>query len=795
MTGRTTLIAMVAGLWMSAPAVADAPRSVDIPAGELRQALLRVAEQLGADLVYSPEQVAGIRTRGARGQLTTQQTLLRLLEGTPLELRTDASGAMLIAARTGSSEIPPASSASGEQLPRGEMPVDIASAAHSRKVEAVLVTATRATTATKTETALIEIPQAISVVTQDQFADRGVYTAQEILRYSTGVTSEPYGLDTRWDQPKVRGLGSVQYLDGMMKWSGYSLIPRAEVYTLERTEILRGPSSVLYGKASTGGVVNFVSKRPRFESARELGVQFGSHQRKQLQFDLTGPLGKSFAARLVGVARDSKMQTNEIRDDRLVIAPSLAWKAGERTKLTLLALVQHDETASSQQFLPVAATLRAPGGRRIPDDTFLGEPGFDKLDTRQRMGSVMIEHGFSDVLTLKSNWRQVNSRTAFNEIFPDVYSNPADPFVDENDRVVNRNGYSIKSATEFLTTETHLQYQLETDRFTHHFLAGIDYLDFREDSRKGSGSVDAPIDIYAPIYGRFTAPELGPESTLRQDQVGLYFQDQVRYADRASFVLGARRDRARSGVTGDNEQVDYATTFRIGAIVALRGGFSPYVSYAESFLPLLDDVDFHNQRFKPLEGSQYELGVKWQPCIGTLVTLAGFEIKERNRRTSDPDDPLNLVQTGEVESKGIELEVSHEIARDLLVSAGYTYTQAEITKSNFAFELNQQLNDVPKTQASIWSVKTWTVSNELALRVGAGVRYVGETLSTGNAGSLTTPSYTLADALASLEAPAWSFAVNATNLFDKRYYAPCRTFGDCFTGNRRVLLATATYRF
>ena len=329
-------------------------------------------------------------------------------------------------------------------------------AAEADELEAVVVTATRATTATKTDTALTETPQSISVVTAEQFMDRGVLTMQETLRYSAGVTSEAYGLDTRSDQPMVRGFTSIQYLDGMMKLFGYSLIPRAEVYTLERVEILRGPSSVLYGKGSTGGVTNLVTKRPQFETASEFGLQFGSHDRKQLQFDMTGPIGENVAARLVGVARDSDMQTNEIKDDRVVLAPSLTWNAGERTNITLLGLYQDDETASSQQFLPVAATLRAPPGRRLPDDTFLGEPEFDKLDSRQGTASILIEHAFSGALTLNRNWRYVDAHTEFNEIYPDVYSNPADPFIDGYDRIVNRSPYSIESDIETFTTDTAL---------------------------------------------------------------------------------------------------------------------------------------------------------------------------------------------------------------------------------------------------------------------------------------------------------------------------------------------------
>lgn len=671
----------------------------------------------------------------------------------------------------------------------------VSAAAAAEALEYVTVTAERATTATKTDTALIETPQAISVVTAGQFLDRGALTMQETLRYSAGVTSEAYGLDTRSDQPAVRGFYTVQYLDAMTKLFGYSLIPRAEVYTLERIELLRGPSSALYGKGNTGGVTNMVSKRPLFENQGEVGLQFGSYDRKQAQFDLTGPLGDAFAGRVIGILRDSDMQTNGIPDDRSVLAPSLTWHAGDRTSVTLLALFQEDETASSQQFLPVAATLLAPRGRRLADATFLGEPDFDRLDSKQSAGTLLMAHEFSDALKLNVNLRYVDASSEFNEIYSDVYSDPANPFIDAARRVVNRSAYSIRSRTNFFTNDNNLQFDFATGAFTHKLLGGIDYQNFRESSESGSyWGPDMPIDIYAPVYGTYITPELGPTLTQRQQQFGLYLQDQIRYAERTNLVLGVRRDRAGSAVDGADEQIDYATTFRAGLIVDAGAGVSPYVSYSESFLPLVG-LDFYGRPYVPQRGRQWEGGIKWQPRAGTMITLAGFDIVEENRQTNDPDNVLNSIQTGEVSSKGVELEASHGLSDDFNLTAAYSYVDAKVTSSTFAPEVGVQLSDVPQEQASLWGVKTVQFNNDLSLRLGAGVRYVGSTLSTSASGSLATPSYTLADALVSLDSQSWAASVSATNVFDKSYYSPCRAFGDCFTGNRRSMIGTLTYRF
>ncbi len=673
--------------------------------------------------------------------------------------------------------------------------VSLAGAAHAQdtQVGELLVTATRATTATKTDTALIETPQSISVVTAAQIADRGALTMQETLRYSSGVIAEAFGLDTRQDQPIVRGFYSTQYTDGMRTLFGYSLVPRNEVFTLDRVELLRGPSSMLYGAGSTGGVVNVTSKRPLWEAGGEVAAQYGSYNRKQFQIDVTGPLSDDLAGRIVAVGRDSDMQTREIRDDRFAVAPSLTWRPSDATSFTLLGLYQQDKTASSQQFLPVVATLKAPLGRRVDSRTFLGEPGYDKLNTDQAALTLLTDHRFSDSLKFSSAIRYVEASAVFREIYPDVYSNPINPFVDAAQRRVARSAYAIDSNTRTFTTDNHLAWDVATGAFTHKVLVGVDYLDNRETQKSGFGSV-ADIDIFAPVYGNFIAPELAPLGTLKMNQVGVYLQDQIRFADRVSIILGARRDRAESQVGSDYEQVDKATTYRAGVIFDLAFGVSPYFSYTESFLPV-GGLDFYGDNFKPQKGSQYEGGLKWQPNAGTLVTLAGYKITETNRPTNDPANVLNTVQTGEVESKGFEIEASTAVTDSFYLTASYSYTKAEVTKSTFAEEIGVQLSDTPKDLASAWGVKTWRLTDEASLRTGLGVRYVGSTISTGFAGTLKTPSYTLADALVAVDWNAWSLSVNATNLFDKTYYAPCRAFGDCFTGNGRNVIATLGYRF
>lgn len=664
----------------------------------------------------------------------------------------------------------------------------------TRTLDTMVVIAESAVTATKTDTPLVETPQAISVVTSDLFTDRGARNFQETLRYSAGVTADAWGLDTRSDASSIRGLDPVQYLDGMRRLYNFSPMARPEVYGLERVEVLRGPSSVLYGAGATGGIINAISKRPDFQGAGEVGLQIGNFNRKQLQGDITGTLGDSghLAGRLVGVVRDSGMQTDEIDDDRIYIAPSLTWR-GERTNLTVLASYQRDRTASSQQFLPVAATLKAPPGRKLDVSTFLGDKDFDKLDARMTSVAVLFDHTFNDMVTWRSNLRYIDSETEFRELFPDTYSNPDYPFIDADGRVLNRLSYGVKPHDRILTSDNSLQFNFATGAFQHLLLAGVDYTGFREESSTFSGMA-TPIDIYNPVSTGVTVPEYQRLPDQRTTQTGVYVQDQIRYADRVSLVLGARRDRAVSETEGLPDQTDNATTYRVGLIGEVGANVSPYVSYTESFLPV-PGQDFYGNAFEPMRGHQVETGVKWQPARNALFTVAAYRITETNRQTNDPDNVLNVVQTGEIESEGVELEGAYSFDKDMTLTFSFSHNDAKVTKSNFAPEVGQRLNDTPQDLVSLWLAKGFQVGADMRLRTGLGGRYVGSTISTGATSVVRTPSYALADALLELQMPQWSVALNVTNLFDKEYFAPCRNFGDCFSGNSRTIIGTVSYRF
>jgi iron complex outermembrane receptor protein len=227
------------------------------------------------------------------------------------------------------------------------------------------------------------------------------------------------------------------------------------------------------------------------------------------------------------------------------------------------------------------------------------------------------------------------------------------------------------------------------------------------------------------------------------------------------------------------------------------------VSYSESFLPTIG-LDFYGKRFVPQLGQQYEAGVKWQPDANTLVAAAAFSILGTNRLETDPTNGLNQIQQGKVRSRGLELEATRTVPRDYSIALSYTYTHARTGRSADSLGERLPISSVPTHQASAFGEKTFLLSEAIGLRVGAGVRYVGpsrdaavfdDIVSEGAIDSLRTPGFTLVDALVAVDWNRWSLSVNATNLFDKYYYASCSPRQACGLGYARNIIATLSYRF
>lgn len=648
----------------------------------------------------------------------------------------------------------------------------------------------QSTTGMKTDTPLRETAQSISVVTADRMTDQGVTNVQEAIRYVPGVLADPYGMDSRGDYPRVRGQDPNIFLDGTRVVNTFKFGEwRQDPYMLERVEVFRGPS-VLYGDTSVAGLINLISKRPRAEGFNEIGVQFDNFGRKQIQLDTTGKLTKDgdWLYRFVGVFRDGHLQTDFTPDDRILLAPSLTWRPTTNTNWTIQGFYQKDKSSTGTGFMPHEGMLYPGPNGLIPITRFTGYPGYDLYQVETSGIGSIFEHSFNDAVKFTQNLRYTHIESIYRTGYSDSFSNPANPYLDPDRRTVARFLDNQETTRDQITMDNNLQFKFLTGPVSHKVLVGADYREINERSRTGSAFDPTPFDLYAPVYTTTIAPELFDDPRVRQNQLGLYAQDQLR-AGPWLATLGIRQDFVGNRVVGSPDEDTRATTGRASLMYETPFGFNPYVTYATSFNPVFG-ANVCAGICKAQRGEIYEVGFKYNPFPGTAINGAIFDTVEKNRLASDPTNPLLSIQTGQVRIRGAELEVITKVTPDLNLIGAYTYLDAKVESGDNA---GKHVEIVPEQQASLWGTYRLSALGLREVTIGSGVRYVGA--SWDGTDTLQTPDYTLFDAMIKYETGPWRLQINASNLADKRHMTTCLARGDCFPGMGRTVLGSATYRF
>jgi len=651
-------------------------------------------------------------------------------------------------------------------------------------------------TGTKTATDITETSQSISTVTADEMRDQNAANLGEALRYTAGVRGETFGFEPRTTFLRIRGFDvatSGLFRDNLKLANpgfaaGYSLEP----YGAERIDVLKGPSSVLYGQAGPGGLVNYVSKRPTFATRREVRVEAGTNELLQGQFDLSGAVNDSdtLALRLVGLVRDSETQVDYVNDDRTYLAPSLTWQPTDDTRLTVLAHWQYDDTQPSQRY-PQEGTLEYNPNGEIPDNRFTGEPGYDEYTRRESAIGYEFEHHVSDQVTVRQNVRDyrndVDDRT--------IYTTG----LKADKRTITRSRYDSFGRVDGLNLDNQIEVKAQTGLADHTVLAGIDHQDVDVTSRQYFIEA-SDLDIFDPDYGAPVpdAPLYGSKD-IELKQTGVYLQDQIGL-EQWTMTLGGRFDRARTttvnNMTGAITQVsDEAFSGRAGVTYEFDNGLAPYLSYMESFLPNVG-TDANGNAFEPETAHQYEAGVKYQPTPSTLLTLAYFDLTRENYLTTNPSTYADE-QKGEANSRGVEVEARGRVFQNLELIASYTYTDAEITSASNPVEEGEPLEYTPAHEAALWGKYAFHGGALNGLGLGAGVRYIGKSygaLFNGNNEALEVPSVTLVDASMTYDLGQIALGLHAQNLLDKKYVATAFDSSATY-GTRREVTGSLTYRF
>lgn len=752
-------------------ALAEAQSAPSVPAGPLGQALSSFADKAGITLSFSPEAVRGLSSPGLAGGGSLEQGLAQLLSGSGLAVHKTASGYVVL----------PAPTDSGLQLE----PTNIdAAAAQSAFAPVQGYYASNASSATKTDRPILETAQSISVVTADQIADRKVDRVEDAVAYTAGVRVGGSGLDPRFDMISVRGFETTiaaDFLDGLRQpGSGWLSLYQTEAYNLERVEVLKGPSSVLYGQISPGGMVNRVSKRPSLQAKNEVQIQGGNYDRQQGQFDIGGKLDEDgdLLFRMVGVYRDAENYIEQLNNDVRLIAPSVTWQIDPDTSLTVLAQYQERETAGSPM-------LYNDGGHLT--NFWQGDEYFDKLAQRQWTMGYEFEHVINDTFTFQQNLRYGEVSTTNQYLEPTLAA---------DGHTLDRYAVGLYEDMSTLSTDTRLVSRFATGNVQHTLVTGWDYA-LVDTSLLYAWGPGPSIDMWAPDYHQ---PVSKPTDALADEdglehRSGLYLQDQIEI-DRWRLSAGLRRDfvhvrRSNNLADTNRKDTDSATTGSLGALYLFDNGVAPYVSYATSFLPQ-SSSQADGSPYKATEGKQYEVGVKYQPPgSATMLTASLYHLTQQNVLNRDLADPTRSIATGEQVSRGLELEAVSDLSDRLKMTASYTFNDVEVTKSNDGNKGKEPLN-TPRHLASLWL----DYKLPLGFGVSGGARYTGSNFGDAQ-NTVKNEGYTLVDAGVHYDFGGGLDGVrlgfNARNLFDKRYIN-CQQ-GYCYRGEARSLITSLSYRW
>ncbi|WP_391087504.1 TonB-dependent siderophore receptor [Vibrio sp. NH-UV-68] len=666
-------------------------------------------------------------------------------------------------------------------------------------------------TATKSALEPEETPQGITIIDQEQLEQRGVKSLNQALRYAPGVVTEQKGASvTMYDTFSIRGFTNKQsYYDGLILpfLTGWNLQPQIDPIAIQQVEVFKGPTSVLYGAMPPGGMVNMIAKTPQEYRSTKVGLSAGSRNLTQASIDTAGHLADSeFSYRLVALARKQDSQVDNGEEERYVVAPSLDWQVSDRTLINFNLYYQNDPSMGINSAMPLEA-LKA-----SEPSVSMGDKNWSTFEREVFMLGYKVNHQINPNWTFLQNARYSDASLSQKNTY-----HRSTNFNSATGRLM-RNVYSTDEKSQSFAIDNQISGLIEIGGLEQNLLFGIDYLELAGDSLYQEFTANAGFygfDAYHPnneLLDNSQLQENYREShDITTEQLGLYFQDQVRY-DGLVLLAGGRYDlfKASDDKTGLSPTSDGTQTadhnqfsYRIGALYELENGVSPFVSYATSFEPAAG-TDINGHSLKPQLGEQVEFGVKYLSADRSQqLTASYFYITKKDSIAADPADPTYRakIQLGEVRSQGMEVEGRWSVTEDWDVNASYTYVDMEVTE-----DANPDLEGttpiyVPTHAANLWSNYYVYGGPLAATRWSVGARYMGEMERDATNTQGKVPAYTVVDLSVGYDLGAASDALaGATanllvnNLFNEEYYT-CYDQSNCWFGTEQSVELNVNYEF
>lgn len=781
-----------------------------IPAQALSSALLQFSQTSGIKMFFKADVARNIESEGLSGQYTPQQALERLLKNTGVQYRfTESESVTIFSDHSSLSADKLLAMASGGQLILADASQD---EEYSGPVEQEDLTVSggnwsgynvlNASTATKTDTPIMETPYSIQVVPKTVMDDQQVIRLDRALENISGVyRQQGFGLVESFN---IRGFGTFDYYrDGSRFQSAFSQTGPRETANLERIEVLKGPASILYGRIEPGGMINLVTKKPQAESYYSLQQQFGSYDLYRTTLDATGGLNQddSLLYRFNFAYEDKGSFREFVDSDHVFLAPVIQWNISDRTQATFNMEYKTGESVSDSGTVAI-------GNRpaNLPIERNLSEP-FNNAVYEEIQAGVSWSHEFND------DWK---IRHRFNVQLTDEDDDVSIPMgLQADNRTLDRFYSGFRdNELESYTTSLDLIGNFDTYGIHHTVLLGGDYYHFNVAGLITANFAFPSIDIFNPTHSGqpISNPADDFAFDLSEEWFGFYFQDQMKLPYNVHLLAGLRYDNAEvkevdtfAGFSTTTKSKQEKISPRVGLLWQPIKELALYGNYVENFgVPNLFSSGLTGQPLKAETAQQWEAGVKTEFFDGRFsATASWFRLTKQNIATGHPDPALALlgvsVQTGEVVNEGVELDVTGEILSGWNVFANYSYIDSEITQNNDGTQGNRFPN-VPEHGGSLWT--TYAFQNQMlrGLKLGGGMVARGQR-EVNRENNVQMPGYALVNLMTSYEFKVGKSKItaqfNVDNLLDKKYYPSSIGFGRSRidVGSPRTFLGSVRVEF
>lgn len=634
---------------------------------------------------------------------------------------------------------------------------------------------------------LRDTPQSITAVTQQVMQDQGISTLRDALRNVAGISLAAGEGGSQGDNLTLRGFTARNdiFLDGMRDFGSYY----RDSFNYQEVEVLKGPSSILFGRGSTGGVINQESKTPGMEAFNRGSVQFGTDGGKRGTLDIDQPLpddvAKGAAIRLNVMATDAFLAGRDVGENRRFgVAPSLALGLGTPTRINISFLHQ-SEYDTPDYGIPFLLGHPAP----VSQGSYYGFDDNNYLKTNVDLGTVKVEHDFNDNLTFRNQFRYANYTRDARITEPQIPTSvtAATPL---SAIKVTRNEITVDAVETFAQNQSDLTAKFDTSWIHHTVVAGIEFGEETSDPVRHTYTGVPTTPLLAPNSDQQFAgiAKVSSNVTTTGDSLGVYAIDTLKLSDQWSLIGGFRWDRFDAGYSqtvapaAAFSRVDEKPSWRAAAVYKPLPNGSVYFDYGTSFNPSAEALSLTaaNANIAPEANETYEVGTKWDLFDEALsLRTAIFRTEKTNAREPDPTNPLLNILSGDQEVDGFEVEATGNITKEWQVLASYAFMDSKVVESPRANEIGNPLSNAPKHTLSLWTTYELPWNN---VQIGGGANYTSKRnasttadITTGGPAQLgvikSVPSYIVFQAMAKYAITDHALVqLNLYNLTDKYYY-------------------------